>query len=134
MAKSRGNIIPLFGSPKQLQKAISRIVTDSKDFTQEPLDPEKDIVFKLYALVASPEEVEVLRKKYLDDRTFGYGHAKQLLGQKLTELFSEANQRYQESRIAGSRRRACAFHLFLSCSARRMFRVGCSKDAGREKI
>jgi len=96
MAKSRGNVIPIFGNPKQLKKAVSNIVTDSRDYTKEALDPEKDNVAKLYSLVATKEEVDILKNKYLDDRTFGYGHAKQLLYDKLTQLFDEANQRYQQ--------------------------------------
>lgn len=96
MAKSRGNVIPLFGSPKEIQKAVSSIVTDSKDYTKEPLDPVKDTIFKLYSLMATMEEVEGLRQKYLLDRTFGYGHAKQLLKQKIEITFAEANQKYSE--------------------------------------
>jgi len=95
MAKSQGNIIPLFVTGKTLQRYVSSIVTDSKDFQTEPLDPTTDIIFKLYSLMASAEEIEKLRDHYLNDRTFGYGHAKQLLKDKIEKFFADATNRYQ---------------------------------------
>lgn len=96
MAKSQGNVIPIFGTSKEIKKRVSTIVTDSTDYTKEPLNPENDTIFKLYSLVANPQEIEDLRNKYLHDRAFGYGHAKQLLHQKLETYFSSAQKKYQE--------------------------------------
>jgi len=39
MSKSYNNTIPIFARGKRLKKIVGQIVTDSKDFTKEPLDP-----------------------------------------------------------------------------------------------
>ena len=51
------------------------IESDSKSL-EEPKDPETDKTFIIYALIATPEQTEALRQKYLAGN-FGYGHAKQ---------------------------------------------------------
>ncbi len=48
MSKSYGNTIPIFARGKKLKKIVGSIVTDSKDFTKEPLDPDTCNVFALY--------------------------------------------------------------------------------------
>ena len=79
MSKSYGNIIDIFLPEKELKKQIALIVTDSTPL-EAPKDPDKDNVFAIYKLIATPEQTADLRKKYLAGN-FGYGHAKQeLLG------------------------------------------------------
>ena len=46
--------------------------------------------------MATPEELEALRKNYLENPEFGYGHAKQLLFEKYTEYFAEAREKRKE--------------------------------------
>lgn len=88
MSKSRGNIINIFLSEKDLKKQIMSIETDSKSL-EEPKDPETDKVFAIYELIASPEQTEELRQKYLGGN-FGYGHAKnELLNLILTKYQKE---------------------------------------------
>src|SRR5690606_26397845 len=77
MSKSYGNIIDIFLSDKELRKQIMSIVTDSTPL-EAPKDPDKDNVFAIYSLMATPEEQEQMRKKYLGGN-YGYGHAKQEL-------------------------------------------------------
>ena len=89
MSKSRGNIINIFLPEKDLKKQIMGIETDSKSL-EEPKDPETDKIFALYELIASSEETEVLRQKYLAGN-FGYGHAK-------TELLNLILTRFQKER------------------------------------
>jgi tryptophanyl-tRNA synthetase len=91
MSKSYGNIIDIFLPDKQLKKQILSIVTDSTPL-EEPKNPDTDNVFALYKLLATPEQTEALRKKYLGGN-FGYGHAKQ-------ELFELIIDKYKEERIA----------------------------------
>ena len=94
MSKSYGNTIPIFARGKKLKKAVGAIVTDSKDFTKESLDPAMCNVFALYALFATDAERVELRRLYVDDRAFGYGHAKQKLQEKVEQRFGGAGERY----------------------------------------
>lgn len=88
MSKSRGNIINIFLPEKELKKQVMSIETDSKTL-EEPKDPETDKVFAIYKLIASTEETENLRQKYLAGN-FGYGHAKtELLNLILTKYSKE---------------------------------------------
>ena len=88
MSKSRGNIINIFLPEKELKKQVMSIETDSKSL-EEPKDPETDKVFAIYQLIATPEQTEELRAKYLAGN-FGYGHAKkELLDLILTRFEKE---------------------------------------------
>lgn len=88
MSKSRGNIINIFLPEKELKKQVMGIETDSKTL-EEPKDPSTDKVFALYELIASKEETETFRQKYLAGN-FGYGHAKtELLNLILTKYANE---------------------------------------------
>ena len=77
MSKSYGNIIDIFLGEKELKKQIGLIVTDSTPL-EAPKNPETDNVFAIYKLIATAEQTESLRQKYLGGN-FGYGHAKQEL-------------------------------------------------------
>ncbi|UFK96900.1 tryptophan--tRNA ligase [Kaistella faecalis] len=88
MSKSRGNIINIFLSEKELKKQVMGIETDSKSL-EEPKDPETDKIFAIYKLIATTEETAVLEQKYLAGN-FGYGHAKtELLNLILTRFAKE---------------------------------------------
>ncbi len=92
MSKSRGNIINIFLPEKQLKKQIMAIETDSTPL-EDPKDPETDKVFALYELVATPEQTEVLRQKYLAGN-FGYGHAKTELLNLILERFKTEREKF----------------------------------------
>ncbi len=85
MSKSIGNIINIFLPEKQLKKQVMSIETDSKSL-EEPKDPETDKVFAIYQLIATEEQTETLRAKYLAGN-FGYGHAKTELLNLILERF-----------------------------------------------
>ncbi|MGE0589582.1 MAG: tryptophan--tRNA ligase [Cyclobacteriaceae bacterium] len=89
MSKSYGNIIDIFLSEKELKKQIMSIVTDSTPL-EEPKNPDTDNVFAIYKLIATPQQTEALKQKYLAGN-FGYGHAKQ-------ELLSLILDKYKEER------------------------------------
>ncbi|HZV03095.1 MAG TPA: tryptophan--tRNA ligase [Planctomycetota bacterium] len=95
MSKSYNNTIPIFARGKRLKKICGSIVTDSKDFTKEPLDPDTDNVYALYALFATEDEKKEMRERYVNDRTFGYGHAKQKLMEKIEARFGPAADKYE---------------------------------------
>jgi len=94
MSKSYGNAIEIFGEGKPIRKKFMSIVTDSTPM-EAPKDPEKCNVFKLYKLLASQEEQDELRARYLAGG-MGYGHAKQALFEKYDEYFREARERRKE--------------------------------------
>ena len=92
MSKSRQNIINIFLPEKKLRKQIMKIVTDSTPL-EAPKNPDTDNVFALYKLLASAEQTEALRQKYLAGN-FGYGHAKQALFELILEKFSQEREQY----------------------------------------
>jgi len=93
MSKSRNNIINIFLPDKKLRKQIMKIVTDSTPL-EAPKNPDTDNVFAIYKLLASPEQTEALRQKYLAGN-FGYGHAKQALYELILDKFAEPRKRYE---------------------------------------
>lgn len=90
MSKSYGNIIDIFLPDKQLRKQIMSIVTDSTPM-EAPKDPDKDNVFALYSLLATQEQTEAMRNKYLAGN-YGYGHAKQELFDLILEKYSKERE------------------------------------------
>ncbi len=92
MSKSRNNFIDIFLSDKKLRKQIMSIETDSKAL-EEPKDPDTCNVVTLYKLLATPEQTEDIRQKYLAGN-YGYGHAKQALFELIIEKFKKERARY----------------------------------------
>lgn len=92
MSKSYGNIIDIFLPDKELRKQIMTIVTDSTPM-EAPKNPDKDNVFAIYKLVATPEQTEALRQKYLAGN-FGYGHAKQELYELIIQKYAKEREAY----------------------------------------
>jgi tryptophanyl-tRNA synthetase len=90
MSKSYGNTIDIFEADKPLRKTIMSIITDSTPL-EEPKDPDSDTVFKLYALLATPEDLEQMRQNYTGGN-YGYGHAKQALYELITTKFKEERE------------------------------------------
>jgi len=86
MSKSYGNVIEMFADDATLKKQVMSIRTDSTPLEQ-PKDPTKCNVFYLYTLFASAEEKKELENKYKTGG-FGYGDAKKLLLQKITDYFN----------------------------------------------
>jgi tryptophanyl-tRNA synthetase len=92
MSKSYGNVIDIFLPDKELKKQIMSIVTDSTPM-EMPKDPDKDTIFAIYKLVASAEETEALRARYLGGN-FGYGHAKQALLDLILTRFEKEREAF----------------------------------------
>jgi tryptophanyl-tRNA synthetase len=92
MSKSYGNIIDIFLPDKELRKQIMSIVTDSTPM-EAPKNPDKDNVFAIYRLVATAEQTETLRQKYLAGN-FGYGHAKQELFELLISKYGKEREAF----------------------------------------
>jgi tryptophanyl-tRNA synthetase len=60
---------------------------------KRPKDPDKDNVFAIYKLIATPEQTAELRKKYLGGH-YGYGHAKQELYDLIIQKFSKEREAF----------------------------------------
>lgn len=89
-----GNYIGLFEPFYRLKEQVGSIVTDSKGL-DEPKDPESCTVFRLYSLVASPDQRDEMAERYRQGR-IGYGEAKKELVRALQEFFAESEGRYHE--------------------------------------
>jgi len=92
MSKSRGNLINLFQTDKQLRKQIMGIQTDSTPM-EDPKNPATDTIFALYKLLGSVEQVEEMSTNYLAGN-YGYGHAKQALYELVLQKFGDAREKY----------------------------------------
>ncbi len=92
MSKSYNNVIPLYGPQKDLQKSISRIVTDSKG-VNEPKDPDSCNLFALYTYFAAPEAVSAKREQYKSGG-MGYGDMKNELFELIDAFVAEGRDKY----------------------------------------
>ncbi len=94
MSKSYNNTIELFGNEKQIRKKIMSIPTDSTPM-EDPKDPDKCNIYKLYCLFADEIQKEELAAKYRGGN-FGYGHAKQALFEAYMDFFAPMRKRREE--------------------------------------
>jgi tryptophanyl-tRNA synthetase len=96
MSKSHGNVIPLFGSQKELKKVVMSIVTSGESL-EAPKEPEGTTVFTLYKQIAGNERAEELAQK-LRAGGYGWGHAKQDLLSALEDSLGPMRERYNALR------------------------------------
>ena len=92
MSKSYGNTIDIFLPEKELLKAIKTIISDSTPL-EAPKNPDTDVTFKLYSLLASPAEIVTMRANYLAGG-YGYGHAKKELYELILRRFAVERERF----------------------------------------
>lgn len=112
MSKSTDNIIPVFAPEKMLDRLFRKLPV-AKVKKREAIDPETDVAFQLVRLMGSTEQVEDIRKKYMnaeigedDARSFAREEffryfsnirkrraAQQIPDQEIQELFFEGQQR-----------------------------------------
>ena len=93
MSKSYGNYIDIFLSEKELQKVTKKILSDSTPL-EEPKNPDTDITFKLFSLIATETDTETMRQNYLKGG-YGYGHAKQALFEVMKTRFAKERELVQ---------------------------------------
>ena len=94
MSKSYGNIIEIFEPEKSVKNKVMKIVTDSTP-VEAPKNPEKDNVFALLRLFASPEELAEWDRRYRSGG-MGYGEAKKRLAELMIEYFKPYRQKRSE--------------------------------------
>ncbi|APQ17411.1 tryptophan--tRNA ligase [Maribacter hydrothermalis] len=92
MSKSKGNLISIFQTDKQLRKQIMGIQTDSTPM-EDPKDPTNDNVFALYKILASQPQIEEMSANYLAGN-YGYGHAKQALYEVIVNKFEGPREKF----------------------------------------
>ncbi|RSK44158.1 tryptophan--tRNA ligase [Hymenobacter perfusus] len=92
MSKSYGNIIDIFLDDKALLKNIKLIVSDSTPL-EAPKNPDTDTTFKLFSLLATPEQTAEMRQNYLNGG-YGYGHAKQALYEVIRSRFATEREQF----------------------------------------
>ena len=91
MSKTYGNTIPLFGTPKQLQKAINKIKTNLLE-PGEPKDPDDSTVFQVWCAFANEAEREHMRQAFADG--IAWGEAKKQLFERVNDELSPARDAY----------------------------------------
>ncbi len=96
MSKSYGNVIPLFGTQKELKKAVMSVVTGSESL-EEPKEPEGTTVFTIYKQIAGEAKAAELATK-LRAGNYGWGHAKQDLLSAMEAELGPMRERYQALR------------------------------------
>ncbi len=92
MSKSLNNYIDIFLPEKELLKQIKKIESDSTPL-EDSKNPDADITFKLFALLATAAETAEMRENYLKGG-YGYGHAKQALYELMLRYFQEAREKF----------------------------------------
>jgi tryptophanyl-tRNA synthetase len=92
MSKSYNNFINIFLPEKELKKIVMAVITDSTPL-DAPKNPDTCNAFKLYTLLATPEQTETMRQNYLRGG-YGYGHAKTELFELILKKFSEPRREY----------------------------------------
>jgi tryptophanyl-tRNA synthetase len=91
MSKSYGNTIPLFGTPKQLQKSINKVKTNLLE-PGEPKDADDSTVFQLWCAFADEAERARMRQAFADG--IAWGEAKKQLFERVNDELAPARARY----------------------------------------
>jgi len=95
MSKSQGNTINIFDDANTLKKIINKqIITDTTPL-EDPKDPDSAVVYNLYKLVASQDDVQKMADA-LRAGGYGWGHAKKALLEALVDGFASERARFNE--------------------------------------
>lgn len=94
MSKSKGNVVPLFGTNEEVRKAVMGIVTDSAT-PDEKKNPDENNVYKIHSLFLSSEENVSLRAKF-ENGGYGYKEAKEELLATIMEWRRDKKEVYDD--------------------------------------
>jgi len=132
MSKSYDNTISMFGSPKQIKKAVMGIVTDSAG-----LDDPKEWnqgVFQLWSLFADEAQRKAMKERAATANSgLGYGHVKKEILERLLDYFAPMRERRErwasrpddlEDVLAAGARRAAGIAAPVLDAARRAAGLG----------
>lgn len=90
MSKSYNNTIPIFTEEKKLRKLIMKIQTNSQT-PEEPKDHKGCMLFDMYSLFASKNEITDIKKRYKEG--IGWGDMKQILFESINDSLREARKK-----------------------------------------
>lgn len=93
MSKSKGNVIPLFGTDVEIKKAVMGIVTDSKT-PDEKKDPDTNNIYNIHRLFLTKDEDTKLRAKYLEGG-LSYKDAKEGLLHAILHFITPMREKYE---------------------------------------
>lgn len=96
MSKSYGNTIDVFLEGKELQRTVSRIVTDSRS-PEEPKDPDGLVVMQILELFLEDDERAGWRRRVREGGPGapGYGHIKKEIVARMDARFGAARAAYR---------------------------------------
>lgn len=94
MSKSYNNTLAVFDDVKKQRKQIMRIQTDSRPM-DEAKEPDGDVLYDLYKLVATEEEIAAMAAKYRAGG-FGYGDVKKALAEAAERYWAEPRARREQ--------------------------------------
>lgn len=77
MSKSKGNVIPLFGTDEEVKKAVMSVVTNSQA-PDEKKDPDTNNIYTIHKLFLNQSEDAALRARF-QNGGYGYKEAKEEL-------------------------------------------------------
>lgn len=92
MSKSYNNYIDIFLPENELYKVIKRIKSDSTPL-EAPKNPDTDITFQLYSLLATDEQTADLRQRY-EAGGYGYGAAKKAFYELVLSQYATERERF----------------------------------------
>jgi tryptophanyl-tRNA synthetase len=92
MSKSKGNVIPLFGSDEEIKKAVMSIVTDSAR-PEDKKNAGENNIFNIHKLFLNDEEVLALRAKF-EEGGYGYKEAKESCAEAIISFISPKREKY----------------------------------------
>jgi len=92
MSKSKGNVIPLFGTDEELKKAVMGIVTDSAR-PEDTKNPDENTIYKIHKLFLTEEEDVKLRSRF-EEGGYGYKDAKEACLQSILTFISPMREKY----------------------------------------
>ncbi len=93
MSKSKGNVIPLFGTDEEIKKAVMGIVTDSAR-PEDKKNPDENNIYKIHKLFLSEEEDTSLRARY-EGGGLSYKEAKDLLLTSVIDFILPKRAKYE---------------------------------------
>ncbi|GAB3946603.1 tryptophan--tRNA ligase [Spirosoma harenae] len=92
MSKSYNNYIDIFLPENELWKVIKKIKSDSTPL-EDPKNPDTDITFQLYSLLASDAQIAEIRSLY-EGGNYGYGMAKKAFYELILSQFATERERF----------------------------------------
>ena len=98
MSKSKGNVIPLFGTDAEIKKAVMSIVTDAKS-PSDVVNPDENNIYNIHKLFLNKEDNDDLRNRFLKvgkyaGGSYSYKEAKDALCESIIAFVRPMRERY----------------------------------------